>query len=60
MNKHGNPEGFDKVDWAKVLLDSMVKELKTNKNKDFDNDSYSGIRDEVTTSAHQWTWTHTS
>ena len=46
------PEVFKKADSVKVLLDSIVKELKTSTNIDFEKDSQSEIRDVVTTIVH--------
>ena len=46
------PEVFKKGDSVKVLLDSIVKELKTSTNIDFEKDSQSEIRDVVTKIVH--------
>ena len=46
------PGGFKKADSVKVLLDSIVKELKTSANINFEKDSQSEIRDVVTTIVH--------
>ncbi len=52
MRMHGvsvYPEVFKKADLLKVLPDSIVKELKESTNIDFEKDTYSEIRDVVTT-----------
>ena len=46
------PEVFKKVVSVKVLLDSIVNDLKTRTNIDFEKDSQSEIRDVVTTIVH--------
>ena len=55
MRTHGisvYPEVFKEADLAKVLVDSMVKELKKSTNIDFEKNSYSEIRDVVTNIVH--------
>ena len=46
------PEVFKKADLLKILPDSIVKELRKSTNIDFEKDSYSEIRDVVTTIVH--------
>ena len=55
MKTHGisvYPEVFKKTDLVKVLPDVVIKELKKSTNIDSQKDSYSEIRDLVTTIAH--------
>ena len=55
MRTHGislYPEAFKEADLAKVLVDSMVKELKKSTNIDFEKNSYSEIRDVLTKMVH--------
>ena len=55
MKTHGisiYPEVFKKAVLLKVLLETIVKELKKSTNVDFEKDSHSEIRDEVTTIVH--------
>ena len=55
MKTHGisvYSEVFKKADLLKVLLDSIVKELKKSANTDFEKDSYSEVRDVVTPTVH--------
>ena len=46
------PEVFKKADLLKVLPESIVKELKKSTNIDFEKDTYTEIRDIVTTIVH--------
>ena len=55
MRTHGvsvYPEVLQNADVVKVLLDVIVKELKKSANIDFEKDSYTEIRDVVTTIVH--------
>ena len=55
MKTHGTSvyrEVFKKADLVNVIPDVIVKELKKRTNIDFENDSYSQIRDAATTTVH--------